>query len=149
MHRLIDLGLKALSVYVAYIFIWYLQYKFTGGEGSVWLFAILTDWLGFPGHEKAMRIATGTAELIAAILILIPATQVIGALMAFGIMTGAIFFHLASPLGIDPYGDGGELFREACTVFAFALVIIVARREQGLMYLRKLLRAVARRSKPI
>lgn len=146
MHKLIRLVPWVLSVYIAYIFLWYLQYKFTGGEGSVWLFAILTDWLGFPGHEKAMRIATGTAELIAAILILIPATQVIGALMAFGIMTGAIFFHLVSPLGIDPYGDGGELFREACTVFAFALVIIIARRGQGLTYLRKLFQLVVRRS---
>lgn len=148
MQGLINFGLRAMSAYIAFIFIWYLQYKFTGGEGSVWLFAILTDWLGFPGHEKAMRIATGTAELIAAILILIPATQVIGASMASGIMAGAIFFHLVSPLGIDPYGDGGELFREACTVFVFALAIVVARREQGLTYLRKLRQAVVRRSQP-
>lgn len=136
MKRVLDLVPWPLAAYVAYIFVWYLQYKFTDAEGSVWLFTILTDWLGFPGHEKAMRIATGSAELVASILILIPRTQVIGALMAFGIMAGAIFFHVVSPLGIDPYGDGGELFREACTVFIFSLVILLARREQGMAWLR-------------
>lgn len=139
MKRVLDLAPWPLAAYVAFIFVWYLQYKFTGGEGSVWLFTILTDWLGFPGHEKAMRIATGSAELAASILILIPPTQAIGALMAFGIMAGAIFFHVVSPLGIDPYGDGGELFREACTVFIFSLVILAIRREQGLAWLRWLL----------
>ena len=52
-----------LAVWIAYIFLWYLQYKFLGHEGSVWLFTVLTDWLGFPGWEKAMRIGVGTAEL--------------------------------------------------------------------------------------
>jgi uncharacterized membrane protein YphA (DoxX/SURF4 family) len=144
--RLVGLVPWALSAYVAFIFIWYLQFKFTGGEGSVWLFSILTDWLGFPGHEKAMRIFTGGAELVASILILVPATQVVGAAMAFGIMFGAIFFHVASPLGIDPYGDGGELFREACTVLVFALVVMVMRREQGFAYLDRL-RSLVRRAR--
>lgn len=139
MKRAIDLLPWPLAAYVAFIFVWYLQYKFTGNEGSVWLFTILTDWLGLSGHEKAMRIAVGSAELAASILILIPWTQAIGALMSFGIMAGAIFFHVVSPLGIDPYGDGGELFREACTVFVFSLVILAIRREQGVAWLRRLL----------
>ena len=46
----------AATLWVVYIFIWYLQYKFLGHPGSVDLFATLTDWLGFHGHEKAMRI---------------------------------------------------------------------------------------------
>lgn len=139
MKRAIELLPWPLAAYVAFIFVWYLQYKFTGNEGSVWLFTILTDWLGLSGHEKAMRIAVGSAELAASILILIPWTQAIGALMAFGIMGGAIFFHVVSPLGIDPYGDGGELFREACTVFVFSLAVLAIRREQGMAWLRKLL----------
>jgi hypothetical protein len=137
--RTIDLLPWPLAAYVAFIFVWYLQYKFTGNEGSVWLFTILTDWLGLSGHEKAMRIAVGSAELAASILILMPWTQAIGALMSFGIMAGAIFFHVVSPLGIDPYGDGGVLFREACTVFVFSLVILMIRREQGAAWLRLLL----------
>src|SRR5689334_5210319 len=95
-----------LSIWIAYVFVWYLQYKFTGADGSVWLFTVLTDWIGVHGHEKAMRIGTGVAELIASILLFIPATQVVGAALSLGIMSGAIFFHVVSPLGIDPYGDG-------------------------------------------
>src|SRR5260221_11262452 len=98
------LGLLAwpLAAFDAYIFVDYLQYKFTGDEGSVWLFTILTDWLGFAVHEKFMRIGVGSMELTASILLFIPATQVVGAALALAIMTGAIFFHLGSPLAIDP-----------------------------------------------
>lgn len=127
-----------LAAWIAYIFVWYLQYKFTGADGSVWLFTVLTDWIGVHGHEKAMRIATGTAELIAAILLFIPATQVVGAALSLGIMSGAIFFHVVSPLGIDPYGDGGVLFAEACAVWLSALVILWMRRAEAFALARQL-----------
>jgi len=127
-----------LSLWIAYIFIWYLQYKFFGADGSVWLFTVLTDWLGFHGYEKVMRIGTGTAELIAAILLFIPAAQVVGAALSLGIMSGAIFFHVVSPLGIDPYGDGGVLFTEACTVWAAAAIILWLRRAEAIALARHL-----------
>jgi hypothetical protein len=107
-----------------------LQFKFTGDAGSVWLFTILTDWLGFHGHEKIMRIGTGSAELIGSILLFDRPLQAVGAALAFCIMSGAIFFHLVSPLGIDPYGDGGVLFKEACSVWVGALLIVAIRRRQ-------------------
>src|SRR5882757_8500465 len=127
------LGLLAwpLAAFDAYIFVDYLRFKFTGDEGSVWLFTILTDWLGFAGHEKFMRIGVGSMELIASILLFIPATQVVGAALALAIMTGALFFHLVSPLGIDPYGDGGVLFKEACAVWLSSLVILAIRRRRA------------------
>src|SRR3954452_10144957 len=109
MGKILTLAPWGLAAYMAFVFVWYLQYKFTGHPGSVDLFTTLTDWLGFHGHEKAMRIGTGSAELIASILLFIPATQVVGGAAAIAIMTGAIFFHLVSPLGIDPYSDGGHL----------------------------------------
>jgi DoxX-like family len=112
------------AAWIACVFLWYLQYKFTGHPGSTYLFTVVTDWLGFPGHEKAMRIGTGVGELVAAIVLFVPRWQVIGAGMALGIMTGAIFFHLVSPLGIDPYGDGGVLFKEACATWAAAAAIL-------------------------
>jgi hypothetical protein len=117
----------ALSAWIAYIFVWYLQYKFTGSYGSVYLFTILTDWLGFHGYEKVMRIGTGAAELIAAILLFVPRLRIYGAVMSLGIMSGAIFFHLVSPLGIDPYGDSGVLFKEACATWVAAGGILVLR----------------------
>jgi len=121
-----------LAAFIAYIFIFYLQYKFTGHPGSVDLFTTLTDWLGFHGYEKVMRIGTGSTELVASILLFIPATQVLGAALSLAIMTGAIFFHLFSPLGIDPYGDGGILFKQACGVWVSSLVILVLRRKEAI-----------------
>ncbi len=120
-----------LALGIAYVFVWYLQYKFTGADGSVWLFTVLTDWLGFHGHEKVMRIGVGTAELVASILVLYRRTQVIGGAMAACIMTGAIFFHLVSPLGVDPYEDGGRLFTEACLVWIAGIVIVWLRRDEA------------------
>jgi hypothetical protein len=129
--RVLGVFAWVLAACIAYVFIYYLQFKFTGHPGSVDLFTTLTDWLGFHGHEKLMRIGTGTAELIASVLLFIPATQAVGAALSLGIMSGAIFFHLASPLGVDPYGDGGVLFKEACAVWLSSLVILAIRRRQA------------------
>jgi hypothetical protein len=68
------------------------------------------------------RIGTGIAELIAAILILVPRTTLLGALMGLGLMSGAIFFHLTK-LGI--YFDGDPvLFIYAVITFACCLLLI-------------------------
>jgi hypothetical protein len=129
MQKSLNLIAWAMAVFIVYIYVWYLQYKFLGHPGSVALFTTLTDWLDFPGHEKFMRIGTGSTEFIASILLVIPAVQILGAALSFCIITGAIFFHLASPLGIDPYGDGGVLFKQACGVWVASLAILVIRRQ--------------------
>jgi hypothetical protein len=85
-----------------------------------------------------MRIAVGSAELAAAILLFVPATQVIGAALSLAIMTGAIFFHLASPLGVDPYGDGGILFKQACATWLASLAILALRRREAIERLVRL-----------
>ena len=82
-----------LAIWIAYVFLWYLQYKFTGHEGSVWLFTVITDWLGLKGYEKAMRVGVGACELIAATLCLIPRLRALGATATIALMSGAIFFH--------------------------------------------------------
>ncbi|MFK8053173.1 MAG: hypothetical protein AB8F65_09390 [Woeseiaceae bacterium] len=46
-------------------------------------------------------ILIGSAELAAAILLLVPATRRWGALLGSALLSGAIFFHIASPLGIS------------------------------------------------
>jgi hypothetical protein len=128
MQKVLGLIAWAMAAFIAYIYVWYLQYKFFGHPGSVELFTTLTDWLGFNGHEKFMRIGTGSMELLASILLVIPATQVVGAAFSLGIISGAIFFHLASPLGVDPYGDGGVLFKQACAVWVASAGILLIRR---------------------
>lgn len=126
------------ACYIAFIFLWYEQYKLLGDQGSVELFTILTDWFGFHGHESVMRIGVGLCEIVASLFILVPAVQGLGAIGAFMLMSGAIFFHLVTPLGVDPYHDGGVLFKEACSVWITAVVIIWWRRAQIVSIARNL-----------
>jgi hypothetical protein len=132
------------AFWIAYEFLWYEQYKLTGNEGSVHLFTILTDWLGFPGYEKVMRLGVGIAEIIASILVVIPRTRMIGAGFSLGIMSGAIFFHVVSPLGIDPYGDGGVLFKEAVFTWFMALFILWVKRDEVRALLGRVLPGLGR-----
>ena len=62
-------------------------FKFTAAPESVWIFEEI-------GVEPAGRLFTGVAEAVAVVLILIPRTAIFGALLAFGLMIGAIAAHL-------------------------------------------------------
>ena len=137
--RVLKLLAWPAAIWIAYELLWYEQYKLTGNEGSVYLFTILSDWLGTPGGEKPFRLFVAVMEIAASMLVLIPRTQAFGALFALGIMSGAIFFHTVSPLGIDPYGDGGTLFKEACFTWAMAAFIVAVRRKELLDLGRRLL----------
>ncbi|MBR0655256.1 hypothetical protein [Plastoroseomonas arctica] len=88
------------------------QSKLTGNEGSVYLFTVLTDGLGFPGYERAIQLGVAVAAMTTAIFVLISRSRGFAGLMAEGIMGGVVVFHRASPLCVDPYGDGGALFRD-------------------------------------
>lgn len=104
----------------AVILVQTLFFKFTASEESVYIFSTL-------GMEPVGRIGSGVAELIAAILLLIPAFAPTGALLAMGVMAGAIVSHL-TVLGIEVKGDGGLLFGLALTVFVCSAIVLVIRR---------------------
>ncbi|MEZ6005220.1 MAG: DoxX family protein [Planctomycetota bacterium] len=89
------------------IFLQTLYFKFTGAPESVWIFEQL-------GAEPCGRYGSGVAELIASILILVPATTRYGAPLGAAIILGAIGSHLTR-LGIEIQGDGGLLFGLAVT----------------------------------
>jgi len=125
MHRVHRLLTWPAALFVAGILLWYEQYKLTGNPGSVMLFTVLSDWLFIHGYEKPFRLAVAGAEIAAALLIVIPYTRMYGAALALCLMSGALFFHLVSPLGIDPYHDGGALFIEACEVWLCAAFILL------------------------
>ena len=110
----------ALQIVVAVILLQTLFFKFTGAAESVHIFSTL-------GAEPWGRIGSGVVELIAAILLLLPATVTIGAVLALGVMVGAIMSHL-TVLGIEVQGDGGLLFALALTVFVGSVVVLVLRR---------------------
>lgn len=79
--------------------------------------------------EPLGRIGTGAMELIAAVLLLIPRTTAIGALLAIGLMSGALFFHFTT-LGIEVKGDGGRLFAYALIVLIFSAVLLFVYQSQ-------------------
>ncbi|QBZ97635.1 DoxX family protein [Flavobacterium sangjuense] len=99
-----------------------LYFKFTAAEESVYIFTKL-------GIEPFGRIGSGLVELIASILILIPRTTLIGALLGAGTMLGAIFSHLFV-LGIEVKNDGGELFILAIITLLCCTLLIIQNRNK-------------------
>lgn len=112
-----------LQITVAVILGQTLFFKFTASEESVYIFSTL-------GIEPWGRIGSGVAELIAAVLLLNRRTAFLGATMALGVISGAIFSHLTA-LGIEVKGDGGLLFGLALVVFVGSTAIAWIRRETG------------------
>jgi len=96
-------------IVAAIILLQTLFFKFTGAPESVYIFTTV-------GAEPWGRIGSGVVELIAAILLLTPRFGWAGALVALGLMAGAILSHL-TVLGIEVQGDGGLLFALAIIVF--------------------------------
>ena len=121
-----------LRIAAAAILLQTLYFKFTGQPESVILFSKLHA-------EPWGRLGSGVVELIASIMLLIPATVFIGALLGIGVMTGAIAAHLFV-IGIESQGDGGELFTLAIIVFICCLSLLVLYKEQGLSYYQRFTR---------
>jgi hypothetical protein len=98
-----------LRIMVSVILLQTLYFKFTGADESIYIFSTL-------GIEPYGRIGTGVLELIVVILILMPRTILLGALLGCGLMFGAVFSHIFI-LGIEVKDDGGELFTLALITF--------------------------------
>jgi hypothetical protein len=132
----------ALSLYIAFVFIQSLFFKFTDSPETRHIFGTLDAWaagFGFvglfaPGGPFSQYIV-GSAELVASLLLLAGLFtgrvffQSAGALLALGVISGAIFFHLFTPLGVqvvntDGSLDGGQLFALACGVWAASAAIL-------------------------
>jgi hypothetical protein len=98
-----------------------LVFKFTYAPETQ---AIFADRGGRPAATAA-----GLAELTAVILLLIPRTAALGALLALFVISGAVFTHLTS-LGIVVADDGGLLFGLAVTVAMLSAVVLAIRWRQ-------------------
>ena len=120
------------AIWIAYEFLWYEQYKLAG---PTLVFDRLSAWSGIP--EKPFRLFVASMEIYAALLVLVPRTRVLGAAFALGIMSGAIVFHLFTPLGVDPYDHGAQLFKEACFTWAMAAFVLFAHRAEAFALLRR------------
>jgi len=116
-HRILSWCLQLL---VAAILFQTLFFKFTGAEESKFIFSTL-------GLEPFGRYASGIAELVAAVMLLIPRTVIYGAMLALAVIAAALASHLTK-LGIQVRGDGGLLFGLACVVFVGSLGVLWVRR---------------------
>ena len=116
-----------MQLMVAGILLQTLFFKFTGADESVYIFSTVGSFVHVPGVEPWGRIGSGVVKLAASLLLLVPGTAALGALVAIGVLGGAILSHLVV-LGIDVQGDGGLLFGLALAAFAGSVVVLVIRR---------------------
>ena len=136
------------QIAVAFILGQTLYFKFTYAPETQIIFADL-------GGRPAATIV-GIVELICAILLVIPAAAVYGALLALAAISGAIGLHL-TVLGIairNPAtneSDGGVLFLLAVLVALGSIAILAIRRDQLKARIRMLTsgpRLLAKGAKP-
>lgn len=143
----------AISVFAAAVFLDSLRYKFTDHPNTQEIFGRLDGWAGSFGAAGLFahtglfsQYVIGTAELFASTLLLIGLIpglarfNAVGAAIGVAVMTGAVSFHLFTPLGIDPNNDGGGLFAAACTIWITSIVLLIIRRNE----VRGLLSDIAR-----
>ena len=120
-----------LQIGVAFILGQTLFFKFTGAPETVAMFEVL-------GAEPFGRYAAGLLELAAVVLLLIPRTIGVGALVSLAAITGAIGAHVtklgisidAEALGkpaLEPL-NGPSLFAMAVAVFVASAAVLFIRR---------------------
>ena len=142
-----------IVAWMSYIFLGSLPYKFTKHPDTQHIFGTIGDWIGgFAGQgignlfKNFGGYGVGGFELLTSIVLLLPIVlwvisringsyfgitrrrfHVIGGLMASAVMAGAVFFHLASPLGVEVLhngqSDGGSLFYAALSILILGLVL--------------------------
>ena len=97
-----------------------LFFKLSGAPEAVHIFTVL-------GVEPWGRIGIAVFELATVIMLLTPRGAATGAVLAIGLMIGAVGSHLFV-LGVDLQGDGGTLFAMAWVVLAAASAVAWVRR---------------------
>lgn len=138
-HRLI---IGTLSLYIMFVFVQSLFFKFTDSPETQHIFGTLDRWatgLGCAGlfapNGIFSQYVVGGAELVASALLLSGLIsgsgllRLAGAGLSVAVISGAIFFHLFTPLGVqvintDGSLDGGQLFMLACGVWLAGMALI-------------------------
>lgn len=113
-----------LRLIVAVILLQTLFFKFTAAKESVYIFSTL-------GMEPWGRIGSGVFELVASVLVLVPGTVTLGALMSLAAVSGAMMFHFTKlGIALTAVGDHGELFALAVVVFVCSLGVLLLHRTE-------------------
>ncbi len=156
MHRLVKIFPTALvwtgGLFISAIFVDSLRFKFTGHPTPEHIFTTLKEWSGIGLFYPAGPWVIGLGELLSSLMLiglpaillvtgakgLIGKSQFVGALIALGIMSGAIVFHLFTPLGIEtpvewdgdaPTKFSAALFYSACASWVLAATIVFLRKD--------------------
>lgn len=145
MSRIIQFLPHVMAVFMSAVFLDSLRFKFLNLPQTQVIFGRLDGWAASIGAAGLFaqtglfsQYVIGTIELLAASLLLIGIVpryrhlQAGGALAGLLVMTGAISFHLFTPLGVDPNNDGAGLFVAACLNWAFALGLLLVFRRDAL-----------------
>ena len=126
----------ACRLIAAIILLQTLFFKFTAAPESVYIFTklgvFLNHYLPSLSVDRVQvytRVGSGIVELIAAILLLVPRSVWVGAVLAMAATGGAIFSHITF-LGLVVIDDGGLLFALALIVFATSSIAIFLHRSQ-------------------
>lgn len=138
-----------LCIFIAFVFVQSLPFKFSNALETQHIFTTLAEWSGLTWFGIYGGYMIGAAELITAVL-LFTQLRSLAAVMALGIMSGAIIFHLFTPLGIVmPYfdavtgeqtgNDGGVLFMMACATWVCAGILIFLESKNPKSFIAKLL----------
>jgi hypothetical protein len=144
-----------IVLWMCKVFLLSLPYKFTGHPDTQHIFGTIGEWMsGFLGSAignlftSVGAIGVGLFELVTSIVLLLPALlwilskigisaigsqrekfHRIGGIMAAVVMSGAVFFHLFTPLGIEVLhqgkSDGGSLFFAAISILVTGVILFV------------------------
>ncbi|MEZ5893491.1 MAG: hypothetical protein R3C58_10190 [Parvularculaceae bacterium] len=151
MNQILALFPWAGGLFISGIFLDSLRFKFTGHPTPRHIFTTLREWSHIDLFYPAGPWIIGLGELGSSILLIglplilfafgrkdwIPSSQFLGALIAIAIMSGAISFHLFTPLGIEtptewsggaPTAWAPNLFIAACISWVFAAIILFMHR---------------------
>ncbi len=125
------------------VFLQSLPFKFSGAAETQHIFSTLGTWMSSiglgaigPAFTEYGAYGVGITELIAAVLLLLPATRHWGALLGLGVLSGAIFFHLFTPLGVfvkyPGAAPGGDpvLFIMAVVAWLCLLVLVIRHKDR-------------------
>jgi len=131
-----------LPLFISAVLLDSFRHKISNSPYIQTVFGTLNEWasdIELPGLFAQSGVFSqyviGISEFMAVICLIfgfIPGwkrLQVLGAAIAFCIMSVAINLHLFTPLGIDPLEDGGGLFLAVCMIWLFSVALMIANRK--------------------
>ena len=151
--RIYTIASWVIVVWIAKIFLLSLPYKFSGHPDTMHIFSTIGSWMASilsvdlgSFFTQYGAVVVGSAELATSLLLLSPLVLLLkdkvsgqnsaplrakihafGGLASSGIMAGAVFFHLFTPLGVEVLhqgkSDGGSLFMAAVSILILGLVL--------------------------